>query len=98
LYDIIDSVAVGIQSIAEIKLNMLLISGQQPPADILNEVAVIKRTLHIASWCRSCGQCVSQCKSGALRMQNGILRIDQAGCLRCGYCVRVCPEFCLKIV
>jgi predicted aldo/keto reductase-like oxidoreductase len=98
LEDMVDSAAVGIQSVAEIKLNILLISGQQPSTEILNEVAMMKRTLHIACWCRGCGQCVSQCNYGALRLKNGILHIDQASCLHCGYCVRVCPEFCLKIV
>lgn len=98
LHEIIDTVAIGMQSVSEIKLNIALISSQSPPVGLAGEVAGIKRSLQIASWCQGCGRCVEECSFGALRLENGTILVEQAKCLRCGYCVRVCPEFCLKVV
>ena len=98
LHDIIDSVAVGMQSLSEIELNIALFSGRTPSRKSAAEVAGIKRSLHVASWCQGCGRCVDECSFGALRLENGAILVEQSKCLHCGYCVGVCPEFCLKVV
>lgn len=98
LQEIIDAIAVGMQSPAEIKLNRLLIMEQPVPRKMINKVNGRKRSLQIAPWCQGCGRCVQECNFGALRLEGGKIVVEQAKCLRCGYCARVCPDFCLKII
>lgn len=93
----LDAVAVGMQSLAEVKLNLALLAGLQPPPDLESQVSREERRLHVAGWCQGCGRCVTKCGFGALTLVNGQVRVDRSKCVRCGYCARVCPEFCLKI-
>ncbi|HEY8464863.1 MAG TPA: aldo/keto reductase [Bacillota bacterium] len=94
----VDSIAIGMQSVAEIQCNSLLVENQPVPPELQQQVTGIERHLQIASWCKGCGLCVAQCNFGALQLNNGKLVVDVERCLRCGYCARVCPDFCLKIV
>ncbi|HEX7714200.1 MAG TPA: aldo/keto reductase [Bacillota bacterium] len=96
--DLADSMAIGMQSLAEVRLNLELISGTTPDKALLAEVGRTKRFLRIADWCHGCGRCVSRCGFGALSLVNGRVAVDQARCMHCGYCARVCPDFCLKIM
>lgn len=43
--------------------------------------------------CRHCEEplCVKSCISGALTMENGVIRINQEKCVGCYTCVLVCP-------
>jgi pyruvate formate lyase activating enzyme len=46
-----------------------------------------------------CGvPCLSVCPSGALYMENNVLRINHAACTFCGRCAEVCPEHALELV
>lgn len=94
----IDSVAIGMQSLSEIKLNILLVTGATIPEPLLSEVKCFERSLQIASWCRGCGLCIEKCGFNALALIDGKLTVKPENCVRCGYCARVCPDFCLKIV
>ncbi|MEA3488900.1 MAG: RnfABCDGE type electron transport complex subunit B [Candidatus Omnitrophota bacterium] len=42
--------------------------------------------------CMGFGDCVEVCPFGALRMENGLPRLDQGKCTGCGKCVEVCPR------
>lgn len=95
--DCIDAVAIGMQSTAEIKVNMALLSGLSAPADLESEINRAERFLHVAGWCQGCGRCLAKCRFGALTLDRGRVRVDRDKCVCCGYCARTCPEFCLKI-
>lgn len=93
----IDAIAIGMQSKAEIETNLALIAGLPAPSKLQAEISQVKRLLHIAGWCQGCGRCTTKCRFGALDLYNGQIRVDRNKCVCCGYCARVCPEFCLKI-
>lgn len=42
--------------------------------------------------CVNCGMCVTECPSGALRMENGAVVWDEALCVQCDWCIAVCPN------
>ena len=94
----LDAICCGMQSEAEIDVNLRLIAGEEPaPAD-LARVARTPRRLMIHDYCRGCGKCVARCRQGALRLENGRCVCDQDKCVRCGYCASVCEDFCIKVV
>jgi len=43
--------------------------------------------------CRHCGECVSVCPTGALRLDGGRVRWDSGRCQDCEACVEACPHF-----
>ena len=95
--DCVDAVAVGMQSLAEVKMNLALLAGLPPPPELESLISREERRLHVAGWCQGCGRCMTKCSFNALSLVNGRIRVDHSKCVRCGYCARVCPEFCLKI-
>ena len=46
--------------------------------------------------CTACGQCVESCPFGILRLEGGVLIIDE-GCTLCGACVEACGEGALAL-
>jgi len=42
--------------------------------------------------CTGCGDCVSVCKTDAIRIINNKAVIDPSECVECGKCVERCPE------
>ncbi len=46
--------------------------------------------------CTACGQCLDACPFGILRLEGGVLIIDE-GCTMCGACVEVCGEGALAL-
>jgi carbon-monoxide dehydrogenase iron sulfur subunit len=49
--------------------------------------------IHFAVSCRHCtdATCVKACISGALSVQDGVIRIDPERCIGCYTCILVCP-------
>ena len=94
----IASVAVGMQSNAEIEYNAALFSGQDIPAQAQQNISTQKRKLNIDFWCAGCGTCVQRCANKALSVVEGKAQADMGRCVLCGYCVTGCPQFCIKVI
>ena len=94
----LDSIALGMKSVAEVEMNIRIFNGQQVPSELEEEVGALERKLHIEDWCEACGKCTVRCHSKALYLEKGKLKVRQENCLLCGYCSYVCPYFCIKII
>ena len=42
--------------------------------------------------CLGCGDCSDVCVSQAIRIENGIARVDTSRCVGCGWCAKECPK------
>ena len=92
---LIDSVAVGMQSAAEIDANVAIAEGDAAPMDALRGR---RREMMVHDYCEGCGRCAERCHQRAISIVDGRARIDSSKCVFCGYCARVCPQFCIKVV
>lgn len=95
---LIDSVAVGMQSIEEIDANIALAEGAPEAYQRLEALRHRKRHLMVHDYCEGCGKCAARCGQGAISIVNGRATVDAEKCVFCGYCARVCPQFCIKVV
>ncbi|OPL08460.1 MAG: hypothetical protein AVO33_10915 [delta proteobacterium ML8_F1] len=96
--EFIDSVAVGMQSEAEITANVMTARGLAVPEDVRRRIDETERRLLIHDWCTGCGACISRCHQKALRLEKGKAVVDASKCLICGYCAGVCPHMCIKVI
>ena len=48
--------------------------------------------------CIGCGKCLSHCRFGAVRKEDGQFRISEYACEGCGVCCYVCPQEAVKLV
>lgn len=94
---LLDSVAVGMQSIEEIDANIDLCNGCTSDED-MEKLAHRKREMMVHDYCEGCGKCAERCGQKAISIANGRAQIDENKCVFCGYCARVCPQFCIKVV
>lgn len=93
-----DSVAVGMQSFAEIDANVARFDGAADAAARLEAVGRRERHMMVHDYCEGCGRCAARCGQKAIRIEAGRAKIDESKCVFCGYCARVCPQFCIKVV
>ena len=93
----IHSIAVGMQSVEEVIMNVGIFNGEKVPEEIADILEKKKRKLHIDYWCEGCGRCVERCGQEALEIINGKVEVMQERCVLCGYCGSVCPQFAIKI-
>lgn len=89
----IDSIAIGMQSIEEIDQNIESIKG-----NISSEGIHSERKLHIADWCIGCGSCKRRCQQNAITLVDNKAVVDHSKCVLCSYCVKSCPDFCIKVI
>ncbi|NTW72967.1 MAG: 4Fe-4S dicluster domain-containing protein [Eubacteriaceae bacterium] len=94
----IHSIAIGMQSEAEIEYNIAMVLGEEVPADISETTARRTKTLHIDEWCIGCEACISVCGQKALFMEQGKAQVNKEKCILCGYCGAKCPQFCIKVI
>lgn len=94
----VQSIAVGMQSEAEIDYNAALFEGLEPTDEMEQSVSQAKRQLFVHDWCRGCGQCAEACGQGAIRINEGRAVPDREKCILCGYCAAACPDFCIKVL
>ena len=94
--EFIDSIALGMQTEAEVRLNAAIFNGL-PCEPFMESVHRQPRRLHIADWCIGCGACVHRCANKALSIVNGRACVNTDACALCGYCAGACKEFCIKV-
>jgi len=96
-----DSVCVGVKNKAELDFTCGVLCSDITPEKAENLEAVIRaspKRLVVEPWCQGCGKCEEKCGFGAISVTGGQARVDLSKCMLCGYCARVCPYFCLKVV
>ena len=93
----VHAVAVGMQSIAEVRWNAAFCNGYND-VDAQAAIDVQPRQLLIHDYCTGCGRCVERCRFGALRITENRAYVDHSKCVLCGYCATVCPDVCIKVV
>ncbi len=93
----IHSVAMGMQSVEEVIMNVCTFNNEAVPEDVKSAVAGRKRQLHIDWWCEGCGKCVDRCKQGALDIVDGKAKVTKDRCVLCSYCASACPVFAIKV-
>jgi aryl-alcohol dehydrogenase-like predicted oxidoreductase len=97
--DYIASVAVGMQSFAEVDANVNFFKTGEFGAENKEKLRKINRRLHIEEWCAACGKCVKRCKNGALFFDaRGNLRVRREKCTLCSYCSQACETMCIKVL
>lgn len=92
---LLDSVALGMQSIEEIDANVAAFEGDFSLLDALRDRP---RKIMVHDWCEGCGRCAERCRQKAIQVVDGRARVDSEKCVFCGYCARACPQFCIKVV
>ena len=92
------SVAVGMQSIEEVRMNVELFNDLENASEKIQDYQPAnKKKLHVDFWCEKCGECVKRCKQKALLLKDDKVSVDYDKCVLCGYCSSSCPSFALKI-
>lgn len=98
----VDSIAVGMQSVEEVEVNAGIFSKKRISDETIKKIQAQPRTLQIADWCQGCGLCVKRCNMNALSLQGEPGKeqavVDPKRCVFCGYCGKVCPDFCIKVI
>jgi uncharacterized protein len=95
---VVDSIAVGMQSIDEIYANIEIFEGRNPSSELINRLSRRVKKLHIDTWCEGCGKCTYACQNKAINVVGGIAQVNREKCVLCGYCSAYCPQFCIKII
>lgn len=95
--DCYHSIAVGMVSKEELSYNLRYFNDKK---DLENIKAKNKKELRVMQGvCLSCGTCIEECHSDALRFNsNNKAFIDQTKCVQCGYCIATCPHFAIRVV
>lgn len=93
----IHSVALGMQSIDEVIMNVSVFNKEEVPVEVIDNLHQKKRKLHIDFWCEGCGKCVEKCGQDALKIIDGKVSVMVEKCVLCGYCGSVCSQFAIKV-
>lgn len=94
--ELFDSIAIGMQSKAELLANVALIEGKEIDENIKNQLRNKNRTIDVEEYCIGCGRCAEKCQSDAIEIIDGKAVIN-GDCILCGYCASVCPDFYIKV-
>lgn len=95
------SVCVGVKNKEELEFACRVLCGDLSPeeaARLQPAVGATQKRLVVEAWCQGCGKCEEICGFGAICVVQGRAEVDQSRCMLCGYCARVCPHFCLKVL
>lgn len=97
--DVVDSFAIGMQSVDEVIANISKFETGDIPSPLKEKLGNKERKLIVADWCEGCQKCVERCGAGALHIhENGKAVVDPDKCILCGYCSKSCPYFCIKVI
>ncbi|MEI7474221.1 MAG: aldo/keto reductase [bacterium] len=94
----IDSIAIGMDDIEEIKFNISIFQNSITDYDIENKLKLKNKRISIEPWCENCGKCVKTCPQNAIYNEYGMLKADDKKCVRCGYCIPACKYFNIKFL
>jgi uncharacterized protein len=94
----IDSVALGIQSIKELKYAIAYLTRKEDTLDANDFPDITGREVIVEPWCTGCGKCLKVCQHGAIRLMGNKALIDKDKCVSCGYCGASCPELSIKVI
>ena len=47
--------------------------------------------------CQGLGDCVAACEFGAIKVVDGVARVDRNACVACGACAKACPKNLIRI-
>ena len=92
---LLDSVAIGMQTVEEIDANVSAFEGAMEGLEGLSHRP---RSVMVHDWCEGCGRCAERCRQHAISIIDGRATVDSEKCVFCGYCASVCPQFCIKVV
>ena len=95
---LLDAIAVGMKSIEEIDANVARFEGRPDAAERMATLRRQPRQIMVHDYCEGCGRCRDRCGQKAISIVGGKARVDASKCVFCGYCARVCPQFCIKVV
>lgn len=95
--DFLDAVSVGMQSTAEVDMNIALFENKFVHPQLMKQTRQRQRKLIIEHWCTGCGKCTERCGEHALSLVGGKAVVDREHCIFCGYCGMVCRDFAIKI-
>jgi len=95
--DNLDSIALGIASKEELKLDVGMFEGRMPEEHELAK-AYKRKSILVDDWCEGCGTCVAACQQGAISLFEGRAVVDRSRCVLCGYCGKSCPGFHIRVV
>ncbi len=88
------SVAVGMVSMAELKMNLDIFENRQ----VQQKAPVSEKRFQVQWFCTGCGECVPSCAAAAISLVDAKAHIDQSACICCGYCAPGCPQFAIRMV
>jgi dissimilatory sulfite reductase (desulfoviridin) alpha/beta subunit len=59
----------------------------------LNEIGItgIQKPIRDPGLCTGCGTCTHYCREKAIEVQDGIIVLNAAKCMECGFCIMPCP-------
>jgi aryl-alcohol dehydrogenase-like predicted oxidoreductase len=96
---VVDSLAVGMKSVAEVEMNACIFNDQPVPAEVKERARQVSKKLIIYHRiCQGCGSCVERCDQGALNIVDEKAVVDESKCILCGYCAEECPVFGIRVV
>ena len=93
----IDSIAVGMQSVEEVIMNVCVFNNEPVPYEVRRIASGRKKHIHIDYWCEGCGKCAEKCGQNAIYIQDNKAKVIEEKCLLCGYCASACPCFAIKV-
>ncbi|MDI6850317.1 MAG: 4Fe-4S binding protein [bacterium] len=83
-------------------VNLNVTRWNKDNADIVNEFVggtqqmTAKATVN-EERCIGCGVCENVCRTGAIKVLNGVAKVDVKKCIGCGDCVTLCPQDAISL-
>ncbi|NIR13077.1 MAG: hypothetical protein GWN86_03630 [Desulfobacterales bacterium] len=67
------------------------------PRDVLMATYFLRETDEEQEQCVGCGECVEICPVDALKLEDGIIVVDEDWCIGCGVCATVCSTDAIEM-